>query len=141
MAFAQSKQHNVVHGLCLVFLSSAITFVSLVLLARGGHIHILTTIVDRIHHEYPLTTDASCHCPKPKECIGPKPSEEVFPKRFEPIPSLRPVNSTPEAAVAIDWEAALLTPNGGFLMVEEWDHTITGHGVSMFHQLHCLTMM
>ena len=83
-------------------------------------------MVDRVHHEYPPTTGTNCHCPEPKECIGPRPSRELFPKKFDTVPSLRPANSTVEAAKDIDWEAALLTPNGGFLMVEEWDHCSSG---------------
>ena len=141
MVFSSGKYQNVVQSILLFLLSSAMTFVCLVFLTRSGHVQILTTVVERIHHDYPSTIGANCHCPRPKTCPEPKPSEELFPKIFQEVPLLRPINSTPEAAKEVDWESALLTPNGGFLMVEEWDHTITGYGVSMFHQLHCLTMM
>jgi hypothetical protein len=35
----------------------------------------------------------------------------------------------------------LLTPNGGFLMKEDREGVIRKHGISMFHQLHCLQMI
>ncbi|KIM96897.1 hypothetical protein OIDMADRAFT_131237 [Oidiodendron maius Zn] len=38
------------------------------------------------------------------------------------------------------WDS-LLTPNGGFLMVDLQDHKNHSIGVSMFHQLHCLSMI
>ncbi|KAJ5132553.1 hypothetical protein N7448_006711 [Penicillium atrosanguineum] len=35
----------------------------------------------------------------------------------------------------------LLPSGGGFLFVQESDGTVQGYGVSMFHQLHCLSMI
>ncbi|CAN9228036.1 unnamed protein product [Alternaria sp. RS040] len=137
MAALNSKPH----ALFLVLISSALTFVAMVLLARSGHLHIVSSIQEHIYKEYPLTTGANCHCPKPKECIEPPPSRKLFPKKFAEVPNLRFQGTSADDARKIDWESQLLTPNGGFLMVEEWDYKVQGYGVSMFHQLHCLTMI
>jgi hypothetical protein len=127
-----------VHTFFLAIISSALTFVTLVLLVRLGHMHILISTVDHAHTEYPLTTGANCHCPPAKECAGPPPSRRLFPRIFEEAPFLKYQSKN---AGQVDWESKLLTPNGGFLIVEEWDYEVKGYGVSMFHQLHCLTMM
>ncbi|PYH31530.1 uncharacterized protein BO87DRAFT_378886 [Aspergillus neoniger CBS 115656] len=39
------------------------------------------------------------------------------------------------------WESLLLPENGGILKVRTDNNTITDYGISMFHQLHCLTVL
>lgn len=39
------------------------------------------------------------------------------------------------------WESLLLPENGGILKVRTHNNTITDYGISMFHQLHCLTVL
>jgi hypothetical protein len=128
-------------ALFLVFISSALTFVAMALLDRSGYLHVISSIEEHKHIEYPSTTGANCHCPKQKECIEPPPSRKLSPKKFAEVPNLRVQGTSADDARQLDWESQLLTPNGGFLMVEEEDHKVQGYGVSMFHQLHCLTMM
>jgi hypothetical protein len=125
----------------IVALSCSLTAVTLLLLGQAGRVSLFTEYVDVVHKEYPSTIGSNCHCPKPKECITPGPSRQLHPKKFQEVPSLRFQGTDTEAAKSIDWESQLLTANGGFLMVEEWDYKVKGYGVSMFHQLHCLTMM
>ncbi|APA10681.1 hypothetical protein SS1G_12465 [Sclerotinia sclerotiorum 1980 UF-70] len=66
------------------------------------------------------------------------PASDLYPKVFQPIPAL-------EAAIGdaedVNWDEYLLTPNGGFIMVDEGDGVVKGYGVTMFHQLHCLGMI
>ncbi|KAF7875143.1 hypothetical protein EAF04_002315 [Stromatinia cepivora] len=66
------------------------------------------------------------------------PTSDLYPKIFQPIPAL-------EAAIGdaedVNWDEYLLTPNGGFIMVDEGDGVTKGYGVTMFHQLHCLGMI
>ncbi|KAI1370369.1 hypothetical protein F4677DRAFT_465506 [Hypoxylon crocopeplum] len=85
---------------------------------------------------------ASSSSTKAKECPTLKPSQELSPMKFIKDPWKHPVysnrNNTSEKA---DWWDSLLPPNGGFLIVEEKDHEIGKYGVSMFHQLHCLSMI
>jgi hypothetical protein len=138
-SFTQIKRLGILQNLAIIVLSSALTFASLVLLVRSGHLQILTTFTERVHHEFCSTTAVQCHCAEPEKCIAPSPSRELYPKVFDSIHALRPAYGTVEAAKKVDWEAVLLPPNGGFLMVEEFDHKIKGYGVSMFHSLHCLT--
>ena len=66
------------------------------------------------------------------------PASEFHPKIFEPIPALEAAIGDPED---VDWDEYLLTPNGGFIMVDEGDGVTKGYGVTMFHQLHCLGMI
>ena len=131
---------SIAHGFLSAILVGSATFAFLVVLVRGGHLTILTTVVERVHYEFPSTT-AHCHCPEPETCSSPSESQALHPKLFQEISALKASESTLQAARAIDWESILLTPNGGFLMVEEFDHQIKGYGVSMFHQLHCLAMV
>ncbi|RAK99261.1 uncharacterized protein BO80DRAFT_446550 [Aspergillus ibericus CBS 121593] len=41
----------------------------------------------------------------------------------------------------ISWESLLLPQNGGMLRVQTSNDTVTDYGISMFHQLHCLTVL
>lgn len=63
---------------------------------------------------------------------------DLYPKVFEPIPALEAAIGDPED---VNWDEYLLTPNGGFIMVDEGDGVTKGYGVTMFHQLHCLGMI
>ncbi|MCJ1234689.1 hypothetical protein MMC14_002652 [Varicellaria rhodocarpa] len=46
-----------------------------------------------------------------------------------------------DASASQSGKHAILTPNGGFLQVQEEDDVLRHYGVSMFHQLHCLGMI
>lgn len=48
---------------------------------------------------------------------------------------------SPEEAIKDKSWQELLTPGGGFLRVHEPNGKVNEYGVSMFHQLHCLTMV
>ena len=48
---------------------------------------------------------------------------------------------TPSSTTSTPWESLLLPPNGGMLKVRTRNNTITDYGISMFHQLHCLTVL
>jgi hypothetical protein len=139
LSIISNKRHSLYQHLAIIVLSSVITFASLVLLIRSGHLQILSTVTERIHHEFCSTTSAQCYCPELLQRPKPEPFRETYPKNFEEIHALRPAHSTVEAARKINWDAVILPPNGGFLMVEKFDHTIDAYGISMFHNLHCLT--
>ncbi|KAF7874513.1 uncharacterized protein EAF02_008490 [Botrytis sinoallii] len=66
------------------------------------------------------------------------PQSEFYPKIFTPIPALEAALGDPED---VDWDEYLLTPNGGFIIVDEGEGVTKGYGVTMFHQLHCLGMI
>lgn len=138
----QPKGRNTIQIIAIAILSSVFTFATLVLFVQSGHLRLLTTSTSAIHHEFCSTTTTQCHCPPAPTCPSPAPSRKLFPKTFDPIHALRAV-SPPTLATSkkVDWEAVLLPENGGFLMVEEFDGGVKGYGVSMFHSLHCLTMM
>ncbi|KAI1416920.1 hypothetical protein F5Y13DRAFT_185758 [Hypoxylon sp. FL1857] len=123
-----------------VCLSSAVTVITLLLLIRPGHDNIITTFVDGVRTGSPVSA-ATNTPPKPKECPVLGPSQELSPTRFVRDPWKYPVYNREKTSGKVDWWDSLLTPNGGFLMVEEQDHEINKYGVSMFHQLHCLSMI
>ncbi|PWY91614.1 hypothetical protein BO94DRAFT_564929 [Aspergillus sclerotioniger CBS 115572] len=51
-----------------------------------------------------------------------------------------PLSTTPTSSPNTTW-TSLLPPNGGTLKVHTPNNTITSYGISMFHQLHCLTVL
>jgi hypothetical protein len=72
----------------------------------------------------------------------PNPAPVYSPKVFEAISGSQAFLSDKEAANDSTWNNNLQTPGDGFLMVKEDDgKTVTGYGVSMYHQIHCLTMI
>ncbi|GKZ33771.1 hypothetical protein AbraIFM66950_003806 [Aspergillus brasiliensis] len=50
-------------------------------------------------------------------------------------------DASPSHDTGRSWESLLLPENGGILKVRTDNHTITDYGISMFHQLHCLTVL
>ncbi|KAI1214209.1 uncharacterized protein F4807DRAFT_407083 [Annulohypoxylon truncatum] len=121
-----------------VCISSAITVVALFLLIRPGHDNMVATLVDGVRAGSSVYTAGNSH-PKPKECPSVH-SQELSPVKFIKDPWKHPVYNRKEPR-EIDWWEDLLTPNGGFLMVKEQDGETNQIGVSMFHQLHCLSMI
>jgi hypothetical protein len=72
----------------------------------------------------------------------PNPAPVYSPKVFESISDSQAFLSAEDAVNDSTWNNNLKTPGNGFLMVKEVDNkTVTGYGVSMYHQLHCLTMI
>ncbi|KAL7907514.1 hypothetical protein GGI35DRAFT_470712 [Trichoderma velutinum] len=107
---------------CLVAsFSSALTIFILFLLIRPGYDNIITTIVDR--------------------CPAPTSSQELSPTKFVKDPWMHPIYSRKGISNHTAFWDSLLTPNGGFLMVDLGDHRNHSVGVSMFHQLHCLSIV
>ncbi|KAJ4856800.1 hypothetical protein T069G_10168 [Trichoderma breve] len=124
---------------CLVAsFSSAVTIIVLLLLIRPGYDNIITTVVDRVRA--PPSADVS-HCPRPKECPALTPSQELSPTKFVKDPWMHPIYSRKGISNQTAFWDSLLTPNGGFLMVDLGDHRNHSVGVSMFHQLHCLSIV
>ncbi|KAI1456423.1 hypothetical protein F4805DRAFT_458847 [Annulohypoxylon moriforme] len=119
--------------------SSAITVIALFLLIRPGHDNIIATLVDGVRTGSSAHTASDSH-PSLQECSTIQPSQELHPVKFYKDPWKYPVYDRKESK-NIDWWDNLLTPNGGFLMVKEKDGEINQIGVSMFHQLHCLSMI
>ncbi|KAE8352699.1 hypothetical protein BDV28DRAFT_165358 [Aspergillus coremiiformis] len=67
-------------------------------------------------------------------------------RTFRPISSLETIShpsghSSNNGVDDISWESLLLPQNGGLLRVRTSNDTVTDHGVSMFHQLHCLIVI
>ncbi|KAI2472784.1 hypothetical protein F4781DRAFT_321073 [Annulohypoxylon bovei var. microspora] len=121
----------------VVCLSSAITIIALLLLIRPGHDSMITTFVESIGSSVYATGNPR---PKSQECPAPESPQELSPMKFLKDPWKYPVYNR-KASKNVNWWEDLLTPNGGFLMVEEQDGEINKIGVSMFHQLHCLSMI
>lgn len=133
MVFQPSKRDPILHALLFIVFTLTLTFSLLVLLARSNNLRFLSPQISEVQWNA---------CPVPPSST---PYSALYPKVFHSMQSLRPESYSGAADVAsdddIDWEALLLTANGGFLMVEEADGATKGYGVSMFHQLHCLTMI
>ena len=127
------KRDAFFQALLLIVFTFTATLSSLVLLARSNQLTFLTPTISRVQW----------HACPPLASLPPYPA--LYPKSFHPVRELRPQSYSGATDIAaddaIDWESVLLTPNGGFLMVEEATGETKGYGVSMFHQLHCLTMM
>ena len=89
---------------------------------------------------YPVCADyALLH--EPTDCSTDKPREKEQPNDhhysttlFEPHPILENLSSSGDEA----WAQNLLTPKGGFLLVQLNSTANQAWGISMFHALHCL---
>lgn len=87
-------------------------------------------------------------CVSPAESVGsiwdiqhvPNPPPVYHEMNFTEISNSSSFTSPEEAIKDTSWQA-LLTPGGGFLSVRESNGKVNEYGVSMFHQLHCLTMV
>lgn len=127
------KRDSLAQALLLIVFTLTLTFSTLVLLARSNHLPFLTPLISQVQWSA---------CPIPP---SPAPYPALYPKAFHPSQQLRPKSYSGASDIAsdddIDWQSLLLPPNGGFLKVEEANGETKGYGVSMFHQLHCLTMM
>ncbi|KAI1440842.1 hypothetical protein F5Y02DRAFT_431711 [Annulohypoxylon stygium] len=121
-----------------VFMSSAITVIALFLLIRPGHNNMVATLVDGMRAGSAYTAE------KPNtqstECPIVQSPQQLSPMKFIKDPWKQPVYNK-NRSEDLDWWEDLLTPNGGFLMVREKNGEINQIGVSMFHQLHCLSMV
>ncbi|PYI35211.1 hypothetical protein BP00DRAFT_268799 [Aspergillus indologenus CBS 114.80] len=62
-------------------------------------------------------------------CASEPPPQPPVIRKFQPL--------TPKTS----WESLLLPQNGGILKVRTSNNTVTDYGISMFHQLHCLTVL
>ncbi|KAF7899323.1 uncharacterized protein EAF01_008536 [Botrytis porri] len=114
-----------------IFLSTAITSTFL-LLSHNQLLPFLSPIQN--HIIYQICPEAHTHT----SCASQAPPSEFHPKIFVPIPTLEAALGDPED---VDWDEYLLTPNGGFIIVDEGEGVTKGYGVTMFHQLHCLGMI
>ncbi|KAI1081557.1 hypothetical protein F5B20DRAFT_579419 [Whalleya microplaca] len=129
---------------CLVVcFTSAITVITLLVLIRPGHDNIITSFVDDVRMGSCASALAvGSSQTEVKDCTTPKPSQKLSPVKFVKDPWKYPAYGNgsvmPQKS---DWWDSLLTPNGGFLIVEEKNREIAKYGVSMFHQLHCLSMI
>ncbi|CAK96506.1 hypothetical protein AlacWU_09767 [Aspergillus niger] len=78
--------------------------------------------------------------------VCPSESSRRTPPITRKFQSLTPLLGT-QAGAALphdtdrSWESLLLPQNGGILKVRTDNNTITDYGISMFHQLHCLTVL
>ncbi|KAI0841261.1 hypothetical protein F5Y06DRAFT_216651 [Hypoxylon sp. FL0890] len=124
----------------IVCLSSAITIITLLFLVRPGHGNMIATYVDSLRAGSSASA-ADNACPELKEAPVVEQLKEFSPTKFVRDPWRYPVYNRKKVDEKMDWWDSLLTPNGGFLMVEEQNHEINQYGVSMFHQLHCLSMI
>ncbi|KAK5989598.1 hypothetical protein PT974_07852 [Cladobotryum mycophilum] len=110
---------------------------TLLLLIRPGHDNIATTVVDRVR---PLSS-INTYCPKQEEYPTLTPSQELLPTKFVKNPWMHPIYSGKGISNKTEFWDSLLTPNGGFIMVDLQDNRNHSVGVSMFHQLHCLSLI
>ncbi|KAI0441305.1 hypothetical protein F4803DRAFT_552192 [Xylaria telfairii] len=104
----------------------------------------MTNLLDRPRGSSSFTSSGSisaCEAPHSQECAAPSLSEGYFPQKFVLDPWRYPLYNRNETSKETGWWGSLLTPNGGFLKVEEPNHEIRDYGVSMFHQLHCLAIV
>ncbi|PYH81927.1 hypothetical protein BO82DRAFT_334788 [Aspergillus uvarum CBS 121591] len=62
-------------------------------------------------------------------CASEPPPPPPVIRKFQPLTS------------KTSWESLLLPQNGGILKVRTSNNTVTDYGISMFHQLHCLTVL
>ncbi|KAI0882872.1 uncharacterized protein GGS22DRAFT_190851 [Annulohypoxylon maeteangense] len=138
-SFHKMALSNTARTCSAVFISSAITIIALLLLIRPGHENMVATLVDDMRAKHSVYTTGNSQ-PKLTECPAPHSSQELSPTNFVEDPWKYPVYNRKESK-GIDWWEDLLTPNGGFLMVKEQGGEINEIGVSMFHQLHCLSMV
>ncbi|KAI0098117.1 hypothetical protein F4776DRAFT_532174 [Hypoxylon sp. NC0597] len=124
----------------VVCFSSAITIITLLLLTRPGHDNMIATFLDGVRSGSSAYAASNPH-PQPKGRPVVEQIPELYPTNFVRDPWKYPIYSRNKVSEKLDWWDSLLTPNGGFLMVEEQSHEINQYGVSMFHQLHCLSMI
>lgn len=135
MATMNILREHFLRSLLLIVFTGTLTATTLLLLTSTGRITLLTTVRETVQYQ-------KCAIPPPpfsgpKQLEFPKNHHTAFyPQVFHPISKLET-----ESTSTADWESLLLTPNGGFLMVSEAAGVVKGYGVSMFHQLHCLTMI
>lgn len=131
MATKNILREHFLRSLLLIILTGTLTTTTLLLLTSTGRITLLTTVRETVQYQ-------KCPIPPPpKQLELPINHHTAFyPHIFHPISKLETGNTS-----TADWESLLLTPNGGFLMVSEAAGVVKGYGVSMFHQLHCLTMI
>ncbi|GLA20352.1 hypothetical protein AnigIFM62618_008925 [Aspergillus niger] len=78
--------------------------------------------------------------------VCPSESSHRTPAITRKFQSLTPLLGTQSSAALPhdtdrSWESLLLPQNGGILKVRTDNNTITDYGISMFHQLHCLTVL
>ncbi|PYI07041.1 hypothetical protein BO78DRAFT_106354 [Aspergillus sclerotiicarbonarius CBS 121057] len=73
------------------------------------------------------------------------PSEPTAPitRKFHSLSPLVGIHPDASQSYSADtsWESLLLPQNGGMLRVQTSNDTVTDYGISMFHQLHCLTVL
>ncbi|RAL17388.1 uncharacterized protein BO97DRAFT_359181, partial [Aspergillus homomorphus CBS 101889] len=69
-------------------------------------------------------------------CPSGPPLQLPVTRKFQPLTPLWRAQSDTSS-----WESLLSPPNGGMLKVRTSNGTITDYGISMFHQLHCLSML
>lgn len=125
-------------------LSSLTTAAVILLLIGQHHDSTMTNVLDRLRGSSSFASSgpiSACEAPHPQEHAAPSLSEEHFPRKFVLDPWRYPLYNRNETSRETGWWGSLLTPNGGFLKVEEHNHEIQDYGVSMFHQLHCLAMV
>ncbi|KAM7214613.1 protein of unknown function (DUF3328) domain containing protein [Rhypophila decipiens] len=134
-------------------LSSAMTITIFLFLLRPGSNNIVTNMVDRVRTS-PETLSPSSPTETACTTQAIKTPYKTFPKKFLGDPwksdpydlngdETSNIYQSGEMNLTKDsWWDRLITPNGGFLLVQdEAEDEPLGFGVSMFHQLHCLNMI
>ncbi|KAM7200819.1 protein of unknown function (DUF3328) domain containing protein [Rhypophila sp. PSN 637] len=144
---------TILHTSLIVCLSSAITITIFLSLLRPGSNNIVTNVVDRVRTS-PETFSSSSPTETACTTQAIKTPYKTFPKKFLGDPwksdpydwkgnGTSKIHQSGEMNLTKDsWWDRLITPNGGFLVVQDKaEDEPLGFGVSMFHQLHCLNMI
>lgn len=135
------RRHIFIMCVAKVKPANLVISITLLLLITSGLVVYFNPILATSSAYTPWLSSSPCFCEEPSESGKPGELTRTPPSAhlqvFHARPELEDMSQVGDAA----WAAISSTQQGGFLWVRHNETYKTGHGVSMFHALHCLSIV